>query len=359
LLSFNKLASNPLNLPFKVEISEVFYSPNGTVSENLIKKRVFDENTSTFLSEFVQKQPSNFKRFSNDNKLNNLGFRFSSLQAKYLRVQIIFNDVPLFPLCQVTKDTLIELTVIGEPGYLITQEENDFVWQEFENLHGQVTAGNLEVSEDEMLALVSQGKGVEEATESNANKDVEIKKTLDELQTIVVNWQDALRGHLNALDLAEDSELLKEKIDHINSLCVNITQAQSTVQGYFDYYPHKDVKNNLDFWLKFFDHLSSTILTQKLHTTLALEVPTIQDIFEYISLTSISVKMEGVVQTILQDIVSRQSVPENQNLWLTLIKYFCSKDLIGSSTKRSTNYKKFIEILRLLDPDWKMVHWYF
>ena len=77
-LEFDKLASNPINLPFKVEISEVTRDENGFTRENLVKRRVFDDSTSIFLSEFVQNQKSNFKKFSSDNKLNCVGFRFSN-----------------------------------------------------------------------------------------------------------------------------------------------------------------------------------------------------------------------------------------------------------------------------------------
>jgi len=116
----------------------------------------------------------------NDNKLNHLGFRFANLVTKYLKINVIFNDIPCYPLCQLSKDVVIDVLCIGENSEVI--ETNDFVWNELFDLSEKIKNNTLEAQEDEVDLLLSQSKGSEETTELSLNKDTEVKKVLEELQ---------------------------------------------------------------------------------------------------------------------------------------------------------------------------------
>ena len=196
---------------------------------------------------------------------------------------MIFNDVPVYPLCQISKEFSMDIVCHGEAIQESENVQNDFVWPEMQNVSDLLSTGTFKSqNEDENFKTFSKAKSPEENQESNTNKDVEIKKTLADLENKVSGWQEALRSHLKNFDLSKESDYLQEEIKHINSLCSNIKQAQGTIQNNFEYLEDKCIKNNLDFWLKILDHVSNLIYSKKMHENLVLEWNHIQDIFEYI-----------------------------------------------------------------------------
>lgn len=204
LLQFNKFASNPINIPFTVEINEVAYDEDGVLSEKLIKRRVFDDSTSMFLSEFVQKQTSNFKKFINDDKLNRLGFRFSNLITKYLKIIVMFNDVPCYSLCQLSKDTTIDVICIGEasdsPISQNLTDNNSEVWSELQDIQTKIANKSFTNFEEESNVVIFQCKSSDDNnTSENTTKNEEVKKTLEDLKTKVSGWQVSLKEHLELL----------------------------------------------------------------------------------------------------------------------------------------------------------------
>jgi len=103
-----------------------------------------------------------------------------------------------------------------------------------------------------------------------------------------------------------------------------------------------------------------------------LEEQTIKQIFQYICLTPVSPSIQKSTMQIFSSFIKKQ--PSSLELWISLINHFCEKSvkerednsvlfnnqspMVLLHNNKSTNLQKLISLLRELDPEWSLAHWW-